>query len=321
MQPFVLSCVAAFVVGVLVLWAGRTVNSRLGRTASLVTAALLVLYSSLPVWWLAASALGDGTDRAETIHADIDYQRQTVHRPKRAVTHVATVDLDSACVGFTTTVPDSTGETDALTGTEFVAGTGALVSINVAFFYPFEEYPHWSTYPTSGDPVTAIGYVVADGMRHGTAGSWGNHLILQPDDAGNGHQATIGTLPSRLQPGSWAIPGRHRFVQGGQVAVDDGEDYPRAAVAVDVDTDTLFLVVADGKQPGYSNGLDLVNLGEFLVELGADEALELDGGGSATMAATLDGEVELLSRPSHTRIPGRQRPVASHFGIVDQCRP
>ena len=43
-----------------------------------------------------------------------------------------------------------------------------------------------------------------------------------------------------------------------------------------------FLVVADGRQPKYSTGLTLYELASILIELGATEAINLDGGSSST---------------------------------------
>ena len=43
------------------------------------------------------------------------------------------------------------------------------------------------------------------------------------------------------------------------------------------------LVVVDGRQEGYSRGITIKMLAEFMGELGCQEAFNLDGGGSATM--------------------------------------
>lgn len=44
------------------------------------------------------------------------------------------------------------------------------------------------------------------------------------------------------------------------------------------------LVVVDGRQGEYSRGITIKMLGEFMGELGCQQAFNLDGGGSATMA-------------------------------------
>ena len=54
------------------------------------------------------------------------------------------------------------------------------------------------------------------------------------------------------------------------------------------------MIVADGRQPDYSVGMSLQELAEFLLGLGAIDAMNLDGGGSTTMV--LNGKV--VNQPS-----------------------
>lgn len=66
---------------------------------------------------------------------------------------------------------------------------------------------------------------------------------------------------------------------------------PRTAVGITIgcsDEDPLtpcryILVTVDGRQPGWSTGLRFPDLGRLLLELGAWNAVNLDGGGSTTM--------------------------------------
>jgi hypothetical protein len=57
----------------------------------------------------------------------------------------------------------------------------------------------------------------------------------------------------------------------------------RTAIAVDQTGTKVFMVTVDGKQTGYSSGMNLTEFAEYLVKLGAYKALNLDGGGSTTM--------------------------------------
>jgi len=57
---------------------------------------------------------------------------------------------------------------------------------------------------------------------------------------------------------------------------------PRAMVGVDR-WGRIILVTADGRRPGYSDGLSLLEGARFLRELGAVEAINLDGGGSVSL--------------------------------------
>ncbi len=69
--------------------------------------------------------------------------------------------------------------------------------------------------------------------------------------------------------------------------------HPRTAVAKLKDGKFLMITV-DGRQPGVSVGMSLQELAEYLLSLGAVDAMNLDGGGSTTMF--LDGKV--VNHPS-----------------------
>ena len=57
---------------------------------------------------------------------------------------------------------------------------------------------------------------------------------------------------------------------------------PRTAIGV-IDDNHLVFVVVDGRQEGYSRGMTLSELAQFMLDLGAETAYNLDGGGSSTM--------------------------------------
>jgi exopolysaccharide biosynthesis protein len=69
--------------------------------------------------------------------------------------------------------------------------------------------------------------------------------------------------------------------------------HPRTAVAKLKDGKFLMVTV-DGRQVGFSVGMNLNELAAFLLEIGATDAMNLDGGGSTTMF--LDGKV--VNKPS-----------------------
>jgi exopolysaccharide biosynthesis protein len=71
----------------------------------------------------------------------------------------------------------------------------------------------------------------------------------------------------------------------GTFARFSAQRHPRTAVAMTRDSLTVLLVAVDGRprQPGGSVGMTLVELADFLVRIGAWQALNLDGGGSTTL--------------------------------------
>ena len=54
------------------------------------------------------------------------------------------------------------------------------------------------------------------------------------------------------------------------------------------------MITIDGRQPGVSVGMNLQELAEYLLSIGAADAMNLDGGGSTTMF--LNGRV--VNKPS-----------------------
>ena len=126
-----------------------------------------------------------------------------------------------------------------------------------------------------------------------------------------------GKIKIRLEPAIWnrtiqAIGGRIRLVKNGRVN-EIIEKHHRAQkkhtpgkrqrdlalsyeprTALGYNAQKLILIVADGRRAGYSTGLSLYRLASLLIELGATEAINLDGGSSSTFV--VDGKV--VNRPS-----------------------
>ena len=128
--------------------------------------------------------------------------------------------------------------------------------------------------------------------------------------------------PAELEgePAPWpvedAVGAGPALVSNGQVRVSTNEEvffgsaipntHPRTAAGIRGDG-TLLLVVVDGRQP-VSRGVDLEQLAALMVDLGAEEALNLDGGGSSSLF--VNGE--LLNRPSGVTVA---REVMSAVGV------
>ena len=122
------------------------------------------------------------------------------------------------------------------------------------------------------------------------------------------------SLVSRLAGApAMAITGNQFLIDDGVIkVVDDRELHPRTAIGIDRDTHRLLLLVIDGRQSA-SRGYTMVELADLMMDLGADEALNLDGGGSSTMLARRpNGKVKLVSSPSD----GIERKVADAVSIT-----
>ena len=104
----------------------------------------------------------------------------------------------------------------------------------------------------------------------------------------------------------WWLRGRPRLVlTGSKLLIDDGvvqvvddsEMHPRTAVGIDRDTHEVLLLTVDGRSDD-SRGHTMVELARMMQDLGADEALNLDGGGSTTMVGGKRGVLRVLNDPS-----------------------
>lgn len=93
--------------------------------------------------------------------------------------------------------------------------------------------------------------------------------------------------------------------------------HPRTAVGIARDGKRLILVTVDGRQRPYSDGMNLRELAVLMQALGADDALNLDGGGSTAMVIANERGV-----PRVVNVPSDgvgERPVGNALAIVKGC--
>lgn len=98
---------------------------------------------------------------------------------------------------------------------------------------------------------------------------------------------------------------KDRMVMPQKVA-DQTTYSPRLGVGIRADG-TVFFILIDGRQSGYSKGATLQELAQIMRDMGAVNAGNLDAGGSATLLSqnTGGGMLTLRNQPSD----GRERPV------------
>jgi Phosphodiester glycosidase len=117
-----------------------------------------------------------------------------------------------------------------------------------------------------------------------------------------------------------SIGGGPMLVHNGAVAVPDVRNdfflgrHPRTIVGWTSRGDIL-LVTVDGRQPGRSAGMTLVEAARFMIAMGATEAMNLDGGGSTTFVA----KGRVLNRPSDRAIRRGKRTIV--LGDVSSTEP
>lgn len=87
---------------------------------------------------------------------------------------------------------------------------------------------------------------------------------------------------------------------------------PRTAVGVSKDGNTLYVVAVDGR--GRSIGMTNAELSQYLLSIGAHNAINLDGGGSTTFAVREEGTTQ--TKVVNTVSDGAQRKVINGFGVL-----
>ncbi|MGJ7439982.1 phosphodiester glycosidase family protein [Aquipuribacter sp. MA13-6] len=133
-----------------------------------------------------------------------------------------------------------------------------------------------------------------------------------------------------------ALAGGDVLVRDGVVpsTLNDVDLAPRTAIGFGDDGETMYLLVIDGRQSD-SRGTTIRETGEVLRDAGAEDGLNLDGGGSSTMLARSAGDAEptLVNDPSDgglradanglglTTAPGSGRPVGIRIAPLDAVTP
>lgn len=118
----------------------------------------------------------------------------------------------------------------------------------------------------------------------------------------------------------YAVAGSPRLIKDGKASTELGsrtdskQRHPRTAVGIK--DNKVYMVTVDGRQPGVSDGMTLYEFTELLLSQGIQDAINLDGGGSTTMAVRKQGDaaIKLVNKPSD----GRERYVGNSIQIVSE---
>ncbi|MDP1716389.1 MAG: phosphodiester glycosidase family protein [Anaerolineales bacterium] len=249
------------------------------------------------------------------IYEGVTYRRIVRYLPHAMIAQVLVIDTKTKGISFLVT-PPSEVDGDAVTArttSQFLEEFDLQIAINGDGFFPWWSRSPVDYYPHSGDAVTPNGFaayqadIYADGLQNDKPEP--TMYISRRND-----------LTFNRQPGKifHAISGDRMLILSGEIVpgLDDTVIHPRTAIGINKNGRCLYLVVVDGRQPFYSAGATFQELAELLKDLGAHFAMALDGGGSSTMVIEGEnGKAVILNSPIDNYIPGRERPVANHFGI------
>lgn len=255
-------------------------------------------------------------DYTAKLFQGVSYVRQTRSTPRPLMIHVVEIDLRAPGINFLVTPGNSSNglEIPARTTSTFAEEFGVQIAINGSFFSPFRVGNFlWDYYPHSGDPVDITGLAISNGETY--SDPYKNQPIICITE--KRAEIRFNNCPSETMQ---ALAGSPILIDDGHTVVTDnkGDLHPRTAIAMNSTGEILWLIVVDGRQPNYSEGVTLAELADIAVETGAVWAFNLDGGGSSALVMMEDKKAHPLNSPIHKRIPMWERPVANHFGVYAQ---
>jgi hypothetical protein len=129
--------------------------------------------------------------------------------------------------------------------------------------------------------------------------------VLSAEDARRRTREALGGFPLLLRIG------QNVLAEQPGVRPDFGERrHPRSAIGFT--GDATLLVVVDGRQAPYSDGMTLAELADLMQRLGARDALNFDGGGSTALVV----RGATVNRPSDQ---SGERPVGNAL-VLERCR-
>lgn len=199
------------------------------------------------------------------------------------------------------------------------ASTGTNQYGNEALLDPIDE---WFVNDTvrcvvSDKELSTGNMLIPDGKSvisgHGTSADFVNSLsvgdtvkiVHSITPSGSKIKEMLGGFPKIVKDGqNYVSTG---YYEEGGASTFHTDRHPRTAIGFSADSSKIFFVTVDGRQ-SFSAGIDLYELADFMIAIGVDYAVNLDGGGSTTMVVRGD----IVNSPSD----GAERSVSNSFIVV-----
>lgn len=236
----------------------------------------------------------------------VEYAQAHRDLPRPMKAHALRVDL--AAPGVEVLVnpgrrEDGRGITRSQYATTFLRRHRLQVVVSGGAFRPFVRLP--------GRPVEMVGLAVSNGDPWSPAVPNLDALVIST----NGRARCVPA--GRTTAGAWqGVGGNLIILRGGTNVAEKLVREPASVAGVSADGRWLYWLVVDGRQPGWSEGVTASEAADLMRELGATDALRMDGGSVVTLAREAWGfGGRVVNRPSHPVWPGVQRPIGSLVGI------
>lgn len=119
-----------------------------------------------------------------------------------------------------------------------------------------------------------------------------------------------------FEDAQFGIAGYNKVIEEGNIVLKGKSKRvdSRTLIGLNKVGDELFILLIDGERKTLSRGLSLIDAARFFLEMGVFEGIELDGGGSSTLVAKIEGV-------QHQLVPSAKkqcRRVAVNLGFISQ---
>lgn len=237
-----------------------------------------------------------------------------IHRmttlPRELDMHLLEIDLSTPGLDFRVTPSNhaAPGETVGQTTRDFLTQQGAQIAINGAY----------SAY-VSGINMDIEGLAVSDGFIYSTFQvARLEALNISSDNVATIIQSSTGSGFAHSPQSQLynVLGGDARLVTDGMNTANQADNslHPRTAAGVTA-AGKLLLLTVDGRNPGHSRGVSTPELANLMIQFGALNAINLDGGGSTTMVFA-DPSPRLVNiSVGISNTPGTERIVGNNLAI------
>lgn len=238
----------------------------------------------------------------QTMRPGLRYTHETAKLPRPLEIHVFEVDLDADGLSIEALVPpdpdtDGPAESSLLKPEKLAAQPDVVAAVNANAFAAIPDAAGKTPDEWRVDmPVTICGWARTGGVDRSPAEN--GYAMFWIDAAGRAH---IGGSPGdATQKVRAAAAGFGLLLSAGKVVAPvDTVLHPRTAAGTNPSGKRVWLVVVDGRQPSFSEGMTCHELAALMQRLGCSDAVNLDGGGSSVlMKAAPSGALEITNRPS-----------------------
>ncbi len=290
-----------------------------------------MLKKSLTLFLLvAALLLGAGSinwQSAKSIAPGFQYLNFTRKSPRLMQIFIIRVDLQTPGLRFTGTpgdpnlgkpmpdYPELPIVTRRQTTADFIhakrkEGKKLIVAVNASPWKPW-------TSPFDHRYARPSGVMISDGKLVWDNGSAGAAFFVRKNGkAGIGDDLS----PSDYSDLELVVTGFSIILKDGDKKISGRTDLaPRTVYGLSADGRYLYLMAIDGRQDKYSKGATTDECAEILLEAGAADGINMDGGGSTTLIyCTKNGKAITVNR--HDPKGKYYRPVANNVGIYVESK-